>query len=97
MARVNFNIPKAGIKTSLAAGYYKLPDVKNYRLNKYGLPSYTQANADIRYSFTGILKGFEAQLLVVWKMNAGEMYNNRRFEINKVNMLQYNFVLNFHF
>ncbi len=97
MGKVNYNIPKAGIKTTLAAGYYKLPDVKNYRLNKYGLPSYMQANADIRYSFAGILKGLEAQLLVVWKMNAGEMYNNQRFEFNKVNMLQYNFVLNFHF
>jgi hypothetical protein len=97
MGKVNYNIPQAGIKTSLAAGYYKLPDVKNYRLNKYGLPSYMQANADIRYSFAGILKGLEAQLLVVWKMNAGEMYNNKRFEFNKVNMLQYNFVLNFYF
>ncbi len=97
MGKVNLNFTKARVKTSLAAGYYKLPDVKNYRLNKYGLPSYTQANADIRYSFAGILKGLEAQVLVVWKMNTGEIYNNRRFEINKVNMMQYNFVLNFHF
>ncbi len=97
MGKVNFNMSKARVNTSLAAGYYKLPDVKNYRLNKYGLPSYTQVNADIRYLFSGILKGLEAQLLVVWKMNTGEIYNNRRFEINKVNMMQYNFVLNFHF
>ena len=97
MGKVNYYFPKARVKTSLAAGYYKLPDVKNYRLNKYGLPSYTQANADIRYSFAGILKGLEAQLLVVWKMNNGELYNNKRFEFNKVNMLQYNSVLNYHF
>jgi len=97
MAKVNYNLPGSGLKTALSAGYYKLPDVKNYRLNKYGLPSYTQANADIRYAFTGILKGLEAQLLVVWKMNTGELYNNERFEFNKVNMLQYNFVLNYHF
>ncbi len=97
MAKVNYNIPKARVKTSLAAGYYKLPDVKNYRLNKYGLPSYTQANADIRYFFSRILKGLEAQLLIVWKMNTGEIYNNKRYEFNKVNMMQYNFVLNYHF
>jgi len=97
MGKVNYNIPTVNVKTSLAAGFYKLPDVKNYRLNKYGLPSYTQANADIRYSFAGILKGLEAQLLIVWKMNTGEMYNNKRYEFNKVNMMQYNFVLNFHF
>ncbi len=97
MGKVNFNITKARIKTSLAAGFYKLPDVKNYRLNKYGLPSYTQANTDIRYSFAGILKGLEAQILLVWKKNTGEMYNNKSYEFNKVNMMQYNFVLNFHF
>ncbi|MBK7557530.1 MAG: hypothetical protein IPI54_04140 [Chitinophagaceae bacterium] len=97
MAKINYNMPKARVKTSLAAGYYKLADVKDYRLNKYGLPSYTQLNADIRYAFAGILKGLEAQLLVVGKMNAGETYNNKRFEFNKVDMLQYNFVLNYHF
>jgi hypothetical protein len=97
MGKVNFNCSKTRIKTSLAAGYYSLPDVKNYRLNKYGLPSYTQVNTDIRYSFAGMLKGLEAQVLVVWKKNAGELYNNPRYEFNKVNLIQYNFVLNFHF
>jgi len=97
MGKINYTIPKLRVKTSLAAGYYKLPDVKNYRLNKYGLPSYTQMNADIRYSFTGILKGLEAQLLVVGKLNRGETYNNKRFEFNKVDMVLYNFVMNYHF
>lgn len=97
MGKVNYNMPKARVKTSLAAGYYKLPDVKNYRLNKYGLPSYTQINADVRYSFAGMMKGLEAQLLVVGKINDGETYNNKRFEFNKVDMVLYNFVLNYHF
>lgn len=97
MAKVNYNLPGSGLKTSLSAGYYKLPDVKNYRLNKYGLPSYIQANADVHYSFAGMLKGFEVQVLIVGKKNIGEMYNNKRFEFNKVNMVQYNFVLNYHF
>ncbi|HSN60141.1 MAG TPA: OprD family outer membrane porin, partial [Ferruginibacter sp.] len=97
MAKVNYNIPKARIKTSLAAGYYDLPDVKYFRLNKYGLPSYTQLNGDIRYAFAGMLKGLEAQLLVVGKINNGETYNNKRFEFNKVDMVLYNFVMNFHF
>ncbi len=97
MAKVNYNIPLAGIKTSLAAGYYEMSDVKNFRLNKYGLPSYTQFNADVRYAFAGMLKGLEAQLLLVGKINEGETYNNKRFEFNKVDMMLYNFVLNFHF
>ena len=97
LGKVNYNIIKAGVKISLAAGYYSMPDVKDHRLNKYGLPSYTQVNTDIRYIFSGLLKGLDAQLLVVWKKNEGELYNNKRFEFNKVNMMQYNLVLNFHF
>lgn len=97
MARINYNIPKSGIKTSLAAGYYHLPDVKNYKLNKYSIPSYTQINADLRYTFGNILKGLEAQLLIVGKVNNGETYNNSKLIINKVNMVQSNFVLNYHF
>lgn len=97
MGKVNYHFPKARLKTSLAAGYYQLPDVKNYRLNKYGLPSYIQVNADVRYSFDKMLKGLEAQLLVVGKFNQGETYNNKNYVFNKVNMAQYNFVLNYHF
>jgi hypothetical protein len=97
MGKVNYAIPKARVKASLAAGYYHLPDVKNFALNKYGMPSYTQLNADIRYTFTSTFKGLEAQLLVVGKRSNGETYHNYRYIFNKVNMVHYNFVLNYNF
>ena len=31
------------------------------------------------------------------KINQGELCNNRRFEFNKVNMVNYNLILNYHF
>jgi hypothetical protein len=85
------------LKLSLGAGYYKLPDVKNYRLNKYGLTSYTQINADIRYTFPKKWNGLDVQLLIAGKINSGETYNNAKFVFNKTNMVQYNFILNYHF
>jgi hypothetical protein len=97
MAKINYNLLSARIKISLAAGYYKLPDVKNHRLNKYAVPSFSQFNADVRYSFGGLFKGLDAQLLVVGKIKNGETYHDKKFEFNKVNMIQYNFVLNYHF
>lgn len=97
MAKVNYNIPKARIKTALATGYYQLPDVKNYRLNKYGLPSYLQANADFRYAFAKMLNGLEAQVLIVGKWNKGETYGSPKYTFNKVNMANINLVLNYHF
>ncbi|MBL7817852.1 MAG: OprD family outer membrane porin [Saprospiraceae bacterium] len=97
MGKINYNMPKKGLKTSLAMGYYQLPDVKNFRLNKYGLPSYAQINADVRYTFEGTLKGLEAQLLLAHKFKNGYVYDNYKFVINKVNMTLYNFILNYHF
>lgn len=97
MGKINYSILSAGLKVSFAAGYYKLPDVTDYRLNKYGVPSYIQVNADARYAFKGLLKGLDAQLLVTGKLRNGETYNNPKFEFNKVSMILYNFVLNYHF
>lgn len=97
MAKVNYNISTARVKTSFATGYYQLPDVKNYRLNKYGVPSYLQMNADVRYTFDKMLKGLEAQLLIVGKWNEGELYGNKKYAFNKVDMANINVVLNYYF
>ncbi|MDW8418522.1 MAG: OprD family outer membrane porin [Chitinophagales bacterium] len=97
VVKAQYQFPAQRILLAAAAGYYRLPDVKNYALNKYGMPSYTQINADIRYAFNGIFKGLDAQLLVVAKINNGDLHNDRRYEINKVNMALYNLVLNYHF
>ncbi|RTY90685.1 hypothetical protein EKM01_09610 [Flavobacterium sp. RSP46] len=66
-------------------------------LNKYELPSYVQTNADVRYQFQGMLKGFYAQLLYVHKFNAGETYANKNYILNKTNMSTISFILNFNF
>lgn len=84
-------------RTALAYGYFDMPDVKNYRLNKYGMPAYSQLNADLRYNFGGCFKGLDAQLLVAAKFGHGDAYGNNRFVINKVDMLNYNLVMNFRF
>ncbi len=97
VAKLNYNFPKSNFKTSISYGYFHLPDVKNYKLNKYGMPSYTQLNADFRYVCNGQLKGFETQLLIVSKFNQGNTYKNDKYVFNKVNMIQYNFVVNYNF
>jgi hypothetical protein len=97
MGKVDYSFSKANCQTSLAVGYYQLPEVTNYRLNKYGMPSYTQINFDARYRFSGLLKGWDAAVLIVGKIKNGNTYDNNKFVINKVNMMNYNFILNFHF
>ncbi|MCU0324223.1 MAG: OprD family porin [Spirosomaceae bacterium] len=85
------------IKLELGLGYYDLPDVKNFAMNKYGIPSYTQLNFDIRYKFSKAFEGLEAQLLVAKKWNMGNIYNDEKYRINKVDMTNYNLVLNYSF
>lgn len=95
--KLSFKMPAARLLSSLTAGYYKLPDVLNYRLNKYGLPSYNQLNLDLRYQFTGVLKGLETQLLFVYKKQTGPSHGNDKYVINKVDMTQWNLVMNYQF
>lgn len=97
MTKLQYTHPKKALKSNLAVGYFDLPDVKNFALNKYGLPSYVQTNADIRYEFQGLLKGFDAQLLYVHKYNLGETYGNKNYIINKTNMSTINCIVNFNF
>lgn len=83
------------LKTALGYGYYKLPDVKNYRLNKYGMPSYHQINLDASYNFQKAFKGLELKFLVAYKIKEGATYNNLKYVYNKVNMVNFNLILNF--
>jgi len=95
VVKTSINAFHEKFKTGLGYGYYQLPDVKNYRLNKYGMPSYHQINLDASYAFGKFLKGFELKALVVYKINAGETYNNLKYVYNKVNMFNLNLILDF--
>ena len=85
------------LNTEVGAGYYDLPDVKNVRLNKYGLPSYYQFNFDLKYVFSGFLDGLNAGLLYVYKKSGANTYNEMKYVINKTNMHQFNLILNYNF
>jgi hypothetical protein len=83
------------LKTGLAYGYFKLPDILNYRLNKYSMPSYHQLNFDIAYQFNCFFKGMEIRSLIAYKIKEGETYSNPKYIYNKVNMINFNFILDF--
>jgi hypothetical protein len=89
--------PEKHIKIELSGGYFSLPDVKNFALNKYGMPSYSQINLGLTYQFDHYLKGLNALLLVVRKDDIGETYQNDRFVFNKVNMTHLNLIINYHY
>jgi hypothetical protein len=90
-------LTKTPIDLGAAAGVYRLPELTNYRLNKYGMPSYYQLNVDVRRSWKNWLEGLETQLLFIWKGALGKEPIAPRNQINKVNMSLWNLVFNYRF
>lgn len=95
VAKFSANFFNNKFKTGLGYGYYRLPDVTNYRLNKYGMPSYHQLNYEASYMFGNFLKGLELKLLVVGKLKEKQESYNLKYVYNKVNMVNFNFILDF--
>lgn len=82
-----------------AAGYgiYFLPAPDLYRLNKYGMPSYHQLNVLAEHRCKGWLQHLDIQLLLALKKQLSGNALKPSYVINKVNMLNTNFVVNYHF
>lgn len=88
---------KNRVSLTTMAGYFDLPEVSNTHLNKYAFPSYAQFNIDVRHQFTGILSGLEGQLLFAHKMPVNGNPEKPNLIFNKVDVSNYNLVLNYHF
>jgi hypothetical protein len=95
VVRSTYQIPKLGLKIQPSIGYFQLPNVDNYVLNKYGMPSYMQSNIDLTWDAKKILKGAEIQVLYVNKLNQGDTKENSKYILNKVDMSTWNFIVNY--
>ena len=83
------------LKLEAAYGYYNMPDVRDTRLNKYGVPDYSHTMLNLQYSFEGNWKGLTLQALGIYKANQGLVYDNLKYVQNKVDMSQLNLVVNY--
>lgn len=83
------------LRLEVAYGHFYLPDVRHIALNKYAFPAFRQINLEARYAFHGLLEGLQAQLLYVWKGRIGDVYGRPNLIIHRVDMSQYNVVLNY--
>jgi hypothetical protein len=86
-----------GLKAEVGYGHYYLPDVRDFALNKYGMPSYRQLNASLSYPFPGWARGLRGQLLYIYKGSLAETYSEARYVVNKVDTHQLNAILNYDF
>lgn len=81
------------LKSGIGYGYFSLPDVTKFELNKYGMPSYHQINISSSYNFDKFWKGLEIRTLMAGKLNADDGKLAPKFIYNKVNMLNFNLIV----
>lgn len=95
VAKFSYAIPGLKMKFNPSVGYFDLPLVTNFGLNKYGMPSYSQTNIELLIDASKIAKGLDFQLLFANKTNQGDTMENTKYIQNKVNMNSWNFVVNY--
>lgn len=97
VSKTSYTFKNSKLLFQSGLGYFQLPDVKNVALNKYGMPSYWQWNFEVSSPLKKVLNGLEIQFLYVYKKQEGNSYSNEKYIINKVNMSNFNVVLNYQF
>ena len=85
------------LKVTLGVSHVQTPDLENVNLNKYGLPNYYHFSGLIDYRFGGFFKGLDLQLLVVHKKEDRDQEIPLEYVINRVNMTNYNLILDYRF
>ncbi|KIM11930.1 MAG: hypothetical protein KU37_03505 [Sulfuricurvum sp. PC08-66] len=89
-----------GLTLSIGYGNYFKQDAKNWKLNKYGIPSYAHANIDIFYKFSGSLQGLVIEYLITRKDAIGNTYesaSNTNFVFGKNSITVHNLIMNYTF
>lgn len=85
------------LMVSMAVGHVQTPDLNSLKLNKYGLPNYTHLTGLVDYRFQGYFKGLDLQLLVAAKKENNQGSLSPEFIINKVEMSNFNVILDYKF
>jgi len=86
-----------GLSMLAGIGKYNRVDVKESALNKYGVPSFVQGNIDVRYKFSGALKGLNVEYILARKQAIGDTYDNANFVFRKNDMSIHNLIMNYNF
>ena len=99
------NFAAQGLRNlDIIAGYgeYSKSDPKEWKYNKYGLPSYAQWNIDLFYRFSGAFKALKAEYLLARKVARGETYqvagsSEYNFIFRKNGITLHNLILTYDF
>lgn len=88
-------IPVEGMNAQFGLG--KVDHSTGVRTNKYGIPSYYHFTGALDYKFKGFLEGLDVQVLVVNKTAQKPEEVPDRLRINRVDMWNFNLVVDYRF
>ncbi|MEK6478342.1 OprD family outer membrane porin [Catalinimonas sp. 4WD22] len=91
-----FPLNKDKLQSIISIGHHWKPPVTNAADNKYAMPDYTHLNLDFFYHNDKV-KRLKPELLLTYKMGSGNYPEHPNFIINKVDMFQINFIVNYNF
>ncbi|WPP49714.1 OprD family outer membrane porin [Catalinimonas niigatensis] len=77
-------------------GRVNLPGPENYKLNKYGQPSYYHVMAEVSHTLEGMLEGMSAKILIVNKLDKNNT-QEALYKINNVDMWNLNLIVDYKF
>lgn len=86
-----------GLRSELGASLVNQSDINDFRINKYGVPSYYHFAGIVDYSFSGYFEGMDLRFIAVNKtaQNPGAVPDV--FRINRVDLWHFNVVLNYRY
>lgn len=97
MVQYDQNLVSDKLKISFGVSYVDNPDQNDLKLNKYGLPDYYQFSGLVDYRLAGFFTGLDLQFLVVGKKQGPNQEVLPENLINKVNMVNYNLIVDYRF
>src|SRR5690606_10746831 len=95
--KYRYTIPKKNFYVELGANYTDNIQYTDIDLNKYGLTSYYHFTGTLDYKFKGYLDGLELKFLAVHKRATDPDNLPDKYRINKVEMWNLNFVIDYWF
>lgn len=97
MLKYTYKIPKKGWEFYIGMSKVDHAELNAYEMNKYGIPSYFHFVGSIDYKFQGYFQGLDIRLFVANKTAQNSDAVPDEYRINRVDLWNFNFVIDYKF
>lgn len=95
--KYKYTFPKKNFYAELGLNYTDHTALQDVRMNKYGIPSYYHFTGTLDYKFQGFFEGLDIKLLVAQKTAANPSQVPDKFRINRVDLWNFNLIIDYRF